>query len=176
LTGTAKIRDPMSLTPARALLIVIAAAAFCAGCASRSTDETMNDAAATPTQTAEEAARVMLEALRTGDVETFLAFTDTRGLYNERFPAAMRKVFTYEQFMAALEKAKTKVGDTELNKFKDLSYEIVGIEERDGFHVVSFKTQSRPGKNWKLWEAYFGRFDGTWKLSGRGLSRIRTPR
>jgi hypothetical protein len=165
----------MSLTAARVFLIAIATAALCAGCASRSVDETTNGIEAAPAESAEDAARVMLEALRTGDVETFLAYTDTHGLYNERFPEAMRRVFTYEQFMAALENAKTKVGDGELNKFKDLSYEIVGVEERGIHHVVSFKTQSRPGKDWKLWEAIFGRFDGTWKLTGRGLSRIRTP-
>jgi hypothetical protein len=165
----------MSLMALRALLIVIVAAALCGGCASRGSNKTTNESEAVPSQSPEDAARIMLEALRTGDVDTFLAYTDTRGLYEERFPEAMRRVFTYEQFMAALEKAKSKVGDTELSKFKDLSYEIVGVEERDGCQVVSFKTQSRPGKEWKLWEAYFGRFNGTWKLTGKGLNRIRTP-
>jgi hypothetical protein len=165
----------MTLTAARWLLIAIVAAAVCGGCASRGSNETANEAEAVPAQAPEDAARIMLEALRTGDVDTFLAYTDTRGLYNERFPEAMRRTFTYEQFMAALEKARSTVGDAELSKFKDLSYEIVGVEERDGWQVVSFRTQSRPGKDWKLWEAYFGRFDGTWKLTGRGLNRIRTP-
>jgi len=123
---------------------------------------------------AEETARVMIEALRSGDVETFLAHTDLRGIY-EQFPAPMRKTFSFEYFKGLVEKARAKVGDASLNEFKDLSYEILGVEERDGDQVVRFKTQGGPGRKWKLFEAYFRQVDGEWKLTGRGLRRIRTP-
>ena len=123
---------------------------------------------------AEEMARVMIEALRSGDVETFLAHTDLRGIY-EQFPAPMRKTFSFEYFKGLVEKARAKVGDASLNEFKDLSYEILAVEERDGEQVVRFKTQGGPGRKWKLFEAYFRQVDGEWKLTGRGLRRIRTP-
>jgi hypothetical protein len=124
--------------------------------------------------TVEETARAMIEALKTGDVDTFLAHTDLRGIYMQ-FPAPMRKTFSYEYFRGLVEKAKVKVGDAGLNEFKDLSYEILGVEERDGMHVVQFTTQGAPGRKWKLFEAYFHQVGGEWKLSGRGLRRIRTP-
>jgi len=124
--------------------------------------------------TLEETARVMIEALKTGDVDTFLAHTDLRGIYMQ-FPAPMRKTFSYGYFRSLVEKAKVKVGDAGLNEFRDLSYEILGVEERDGMHVVQFTTQGAPGRKWKLFEAYFRQVDGEWKLSDRGLRRIRTP-
>ncbi|MBN1918843.1 MAG: hypothetical protein JW889_13135 [Verrucomicrobia bacterium] len=122
----------------------------------------------------EETARVMIEALKSGDVDTFLAHTDLYGVYMQ-FPEPMRRTFSFQYFKGLVEKAKAKVGDAELNEFADLDYEILGVEERDGQHVVQFKTQGGPGKKWKLFEAFFAQVDGEWKLSGRGLRRIRPP-
>lgn len=157
-------------------LLVIAAlvaAAITLGCG-RSADRASDDGAPATTElTIEQTARRMLEALRTGDVDTFLAHADARGIY-ERFPEAMRRTFTFEQFQSALQKAKAKVVAAETNEFKDLSYEILGIEERDGYHVVTFKTQSAPGKKRKTFEAYFRCFDGVWKITGKGLKKIAT--
>jgi hypothetical protein len=84
-----------------------------------------------PAASPEEVARVMVEALKSGDVETFLAHTDLYGIYMQ-FPAPMRRTFSFEYFKGLVEKAKAKVGDADLNEFKTLSYEILGVEERDG--------------------------------------------
>jgi hypothetical protein len=127
-----------------------------------------------PAASPEEVARVMVEALKSGDVETFLAHTDLYGIYMQ-FPAPMRRTFSFEYFKGLVEKAKAKVGDADLNEFKTLSYEILGVEERDGWQVVQLKTQGEPGKRWKLFEAYFHQVNGEWKLAGRGLRRVRTP-
>ena len=159
-------------------LLIIAAlvvAATAIGC-NRSNDDASDDGAPVePEFTVEETATRMLEALKTGDVDTFLAHTDVRGIY-ERFPEAMRKTFSYEYFLASLEKAKAKARDAESNDLKDLRYEIVGTEERDGFQVVTFRTQTRPDRSWKRWEAHYRLFDGTWKITGTGVKKVGTEK
>lgn len=152
-------------------IAILAAAVITCGCTRSTKDSANNDVPAPAALTVEETAKVMLEALKDGDVDTFLAHADLRGIY-ERFPEPMRRTFTFEHFKAALEKAKRKVRDAKVNEFKELSYEILGVEERDGFQVVTFKTRSAPGKKWKTFEAYFSNFDGAWKITGKGVKRL----
>jgi hypothetical protein len=159
--------------PIAASLIVTLTAAV-VGCQHRTVSDPGSAVTVAVAASPEETARVMIEALKSGDVDAFLAHTDLHGIYMQ-FPEPMRRTFSFQYFKSLVEKAKAKVGDAELNEFKNLSYEILGVEERDGQHVVQFKTQGEPGKKWKLFEAYFHRVDGEWKLSGRGLRRIRTP-
>ncbi len=153
------------------LTAALAVATIGLGCGQSGEDPLDDGVPIGPALTVEETAKVMLEALKDGDVDTFLAHADLRGIY-ERFPEPMRRTFTFEHFKAALEKAKRKVRDAKVNEFKELSYEILGVEERDGFQVVTFKTRSAPGKKWKTFEAYFSNFDGAWKITGKGVKRL----
>jgi len=157
------------------LPIVALAFAVIAGGCSQSTQTTPDDGAPiTPELTPEQTAERMLKALTTGDVDTFLYYVDLRGIYETRFPEQMRKRFTYEQMEAAIKAARTRAYNQKAGKLKKLSYEIVGVEDRNGFKVVTIKTQSRPGRPWRTQEAFFGRFDGMWKLTGKGLTRLKT--
>jgi len=157
------------------LLLAVVIGAVACGCGGSKSGPNDEPTPAGPELTAAETTLAMLDALAAGDVDTFLAHVDVRGIY-ERFPAAMRRVFTYEQFTDALAaaKAKVRVGDAELDELQKMRYEIVGAEERDGLQVVTFRTLTTVGKSWKVWEAYYRDFDGTWKLTGRAIRKIRT--
>jgi hypothetical protein len=157
------------------MLLIVAIGAVACGCGGSKSGPNDEPTPAEPELTAQETTRMMLDALAAGDVDTFLAHVDVRGIY-ERFPAAMRRVFTYEQFTDALAaaKAKVRVGDAELTELQKMRYEVLGGEERDGLQVVTFRTLTAVGKSWKVWEAYFRDFDGTWKLTGKAVRRIRT--
>lgn len=151
-------------------LVLMAAlmAAIAGGCARSGMDQAGEGAPVEPALSVEETARVMLEALREGDVETFFEHADVRGVY-ESFPEPMRRTFSFEQFEAALEKAGDKVGR---EKMAELQYEILGVEDKGELKVVTLKTQSRPGRPWRTFEATFGNFDGTWKITGNGVRRL----
>jgi hypothetical protein len=155
-------------------LLILAALALTWGCADERGSEAGLDTPQPVAGAPEEVARIMIEALRSGDTDAFLSHVDLHGIYMQ-FPAPMRRTFSFEYFKSQVEKAKVKVGDADQNEFATLSYEILGVEERDGVHVVQFKTQAEPGKKWKLFEAYFHRVDGEWLLTGRALRRVRTP-
>jgi len=163
------------LAPMKRLLLAVAVGTVACGCGGGKSEADDEPVPAGPELTAEETTLMMLDALATGDVETFLAHVDVRGIY-ERFPAAMRRVFTYEQFTDALAKAKAKVrvGDAELDELQKMRYEILGAAQRDGLQVVTFRTLTTVGKSWKVWEAYFRDFDGTWKLTGKAIRKTRT--
>jgi len=152
------------------LLIGALVAATIGGCGPPAQERTEEAKPVTPTLTVEETARLMLEALKNGDVETFLGHADLRGIYNG-FPEPMRRTFTFEQFTAALEKAGRKAHD---EKMAELKYQIVGVEEKGELRIVTIKTQTHPTKLWKTFEVTFANFDGTWKITGDGVKKLAT--
>jgi len=165
-----------NLLPAAALNLTIAAlgaaalaalAALATGC-SRPGDPRNEGAPATPTLSVEETATLMLDALKQGDTDTFLEHTDLWGIY-ERFPAPMRKTFSFEQFDTALRKAARKVRDDGMS---ELSFEILRTEDRGDLKLVTLKTQSAPGKKWKTYQAWFGIVDGIWKITADGVRQL----
>ena len=151
------------------LLILALAAAAIAGC-SRSTHDRNEAVPVTPSLTVEETARLMLEALKQGDVETFLSHADLRGIYNG-FPKPMRRTFSYEQYTAALEKAGRKAHN---EKMAELAYDVLGVEDKGDLKIVTIKTRTRPTKSWKTFQVTFGNFDGTWKITGDGVKKLTT--
>jgi hypothetical protein len=150
------------------LLMVGLAAAVAVGCSKPAKSPPEQGAPVGPALSVEETARLMLEALKQGDIETFLAHVDLAGVY-DNFPEPMRRTFSFEQFEEALRKAGDKAGREGMS---ELQYEIVGVEERGELRVVTLRTQSRPGRPWRTFEATFGNFDGTWKITGHGVRRL----
>jgi hypothetical protein len=150
------------------LLVVGLAAVLAAGCSEPAKSPPEQGAPVGPALSVEETATLMLEALKQGDIEAFLAHTDLTGVY-ENFPEAMRRTFSFEQFKEALQKASDKAAREGMS---ELQYEIVGVEERGELRVVTLRTQSHPGRPWRTFEATFGNFDGTWKITGNGVRRL----
>jgi hypothetical protein len=150
------------------LLILGLTVALAAGCSKRAKSPSEQGAPAGPALSVEETAKLMLEALKKGDVETFLAHADLKGVY-QNFPEPMRRTFSFEQFKEALQKAGDKAAREGMS---ELQYEIVGVEERGQLRVVTLRTQSRPDRPWRTFEATFGNFDGTWKITGHGVRRL----
>lgn len=172
---TRKLRPVKKPLPVAALNLAVAAlaaaalAAFAAGC-SRPGDLLNEGAPATPTLSVEETATLVLEALKQGDTDTFLEHTDLWGIY-KRFPAPMRKAFSFEQFDAAVRRAARKVRN---DAMAELSYEILGVEDRGDLKLVTLKTRSAPGKKWKTYQAWFGIVDGVWKITADGVRQLPT--
>lgn len=161
------MRAPMPIAFTTVAVVVLAAISV--GC-SRPGGPSAEGTPATPAMSVEETATLVLEALKQGDTDTFLEHTDLWGVY-ERFPAPMRKTFSFEQFDAAVRKAARKIRN---DAMAELSYEILGVEDRGDLKVVTLKTQSAPGKKWKTYQAWFGIVDGVWKITADGVRQLPT--
>jgi hypothetical protein len=120
------------------------------------------------------AAKALLEARKTGDVESAMEYMDLQGIYDEMkkmtegmgdMAAEMPKFEEWKkQFIAEAKK------NPEVNK--EFTYEIVEATETGDTATVKVKTKDKKDAEWEEETFTFKKIDGKWKLTVESLKAL----
>ncbi len=111
---------------------------------------------------AEAAAKKMLQAMKDGDVDTFLNYLDFKGQY-DKMSEAERGGMDYEAFEKMTKGFMSAALEADKEKAAKIEFKVLGSEVKDDVTMVKVKKRDNAEAEWEEDEIPYKKVDGKWK-------------